>query len=76
MDRPLPRDVAAGAVPLSGQALPRGDDGGAGPREGGTGFYKIRKIVAHDIGELEHLDFDFVGKNQFLVQIAIRPDKL
>ncbi len=57
-------------------AIAEGDYLQSVPREGGTGFHKIRKIVAHDLGELESLDFGFAADDQFLVQIAIRPDKL
>ena len=57
------------------EAIAGGDYLQSVPREGGTGFHKIRKIVTHDIGELEQLDFDFVQGTQFVVQMLIRPYK-
>lgn len=41
------------------------------PSEGGTGFYKIAKVLTHDVGTPPKLDFGFVGEATFFVEFSL-----
>lgn len=40
--------------------------------EGGTGFHKIRKILTHDFGSDQELDFGFDGTSAFYVKFTLQ----
>src|SRR5262249_7957645 len=42
------------------------------PKEGLSGFYKIRKILEHDLRSLEVLEFGFGATNEFVVTFSIQ----
>jgi len=44
-------------------------------REGGTGFHKLGKLLAHDLGVKPELDFDFSDNGRFYVRFKVPVSK-
>jgi hypothetical protein len=64
-------DVVRHVVDLK-QAVEKGGYRKSVAAEGGTGFHKIWKIIAHDIGGECTLDFGFRSGDRFFVEIGMR----
>jgi hypothetical protein len=70
-------DAAVAQVRRLREAVERGGYRKFVAAEGGTGFHKIWKIIAHDLGGDARLEFGFSDDRHFLVQIGIgRPEDL
>jgi hypothetical protein len=70
-------DAAVARVAKLREALESGGYRKSVAAEGCTGFHKIWKIIAHDLGGEARLDFGFSDETHFFVEIGIeRPERI